>query len=73
MIGLGQGIQIGKSTSRAPRHEINTFIKQIDKEMIAFGQGALIGNSSSIALEASVYEINTFVRRNDQETTGFGR
>ena len=50
MIGFGQGAQIGKSSSRAleaPRHEINTFIKGIDKEMIGFGQGTQIGKSSS--------------------------
>jgi len=23
----------------APRHEVNTFIKRVDKEMIGFGQG----------------------------------
>ena len=40
--------------------------------MIGFGQGARIGKSSSIALEASMYEINTFVRRNDKETICFG-
>jgi len=37
MIGLGQGTQVGKSSSGAlesPRHDINSFIKRIDQEMI---------------------------------------
>ena len=41
MIGFGQGAQIEKPSSRALealRHEVNTCIKRIDKEMIGFGQ-----------------------------------
>ena len=40
MTGLGQGAQIGKSCSRtleAARHEIATFIKVIDAEMVSLG------------------------------------
>jgi len=54
MIGFGQGTQIGKSCSRAleaPRHEINTFVKRIDKEMTGFGQRTQIGKSSSRPLK----------------------
>jgi len=39
MIDFGQGAQIEKSSSRAleaPRHEMNTFIKRIAREMIGF-------------------------------------
>ena len=46
MIGLGQGTQIGKSSSRAieaPRHEINICINRIDAEMIGFGQRTQVG------------------------------
>jgi len=35
MIGFGQGTQIGKYSCRAPeaaRHDINSFMKSIDKE-----------------------------------------
>ena len=63
---MGLGTQIGKSSSRAieaPRHEINTCIKRIDKEMICFGQGTKVGKSSSGALEAPMHDINSFIKR----------
>jgi len=76
MIGFGQGTQIGKSSSRAlevPRHDINSCIKRIDKDMIGFGRETQIGKSSSRAPEAPMHEINTCVKRIDKEMTGFGQ
>jgi len=49
-IGLGQGTQIGKSSSEAleaPRLEINTSIKIIADETIGFRHGTQIGKYSS--------------------------
>ena len=67
--------QNSKSSSRAleaPRLEINTFVKRVDKEKIGFREGAQIGKSSSRALEAPRLEINTFIKRIDKEKLGFG-
>jgi len=69
MTGLGQGAQIGKSSSRAleaPRNEIKIFIKRIDKEMIGVGQGTQIGKSSSRAIEAPRHEIKNCIKRIDK-------
>ena len=55
------------------RHDIHSFIKRIDKEMICLGQGTQIGKSSSRAIEAPRHDINTCVKRIDKEMIGFGQ
>ena len=67
MIGFGQGAQIEKSSSRAleaPRHEINTIIKRIDKDMLGFEQGTQIWKA------VPMHEINSVIRRIDEELIG---
>ena len=47
--GFGQATQIGKYSCRAleaARHDINSFMKRIDKEFIGVGLGTQIGKSS---------------------------
>jgi hypothetical protein len=76
LIGVVLGAQIGKSSSRAleaPRHEINTCIKRIDKKLIGLGQGAQVGKSSSRPLEASRHEIHIFIKIFDKAVIGFGQ
>ena len=62
MQGLGQGAQIGKSSSRALGLQGMMpllCIKRIDKDMIGLGQGAHIGKSYSRALEAPRHDLMT--------------
>ena len=76
MTCLRQGNQIGKSSSRAlgaPRHEITTFIKILDKDMIGLGRGTQTVKSSSRAIEAPRHEINSCIKRIDVEMIGFAQ
>ena len=70
MIGVGHGARVGKSSSRAleaPRHEINMFIKIVDKDMMGFGQGAHIWK------EFPRHAINTVIKRIDKKMIGLGQ
>ena len=70
MIGFGHGARVGKSSCRAleaPRHEINMFIKIIDKDMIGFGQGTQIWK------EVPRHAINTVIKKTDKNMIGLGQ
>ena len=61
----------GSRALEVPRHEINTFIKRIDKELIGLGQRAHIGQSNSSALEAPRHEINAIIKTIGKDLLGF--
>ena len=70
MIGFGHGARVGKSSSRAleaPWHEINMFMRIVDKDMIDFGQGTRIWK------EVPRHAINTVIERINRTMVGLGQ
>ena len=63
---------MGHLALEAPRHEINSFINRIDKDMVGLGQGAQVGKFSCRTLEALRHESNICIKRIDKEMIGLG-